>query len=676
MRKSLSTTRDYYDFSYVGTPDFCAEKNLLAYTQSRADEKSGAYIQQVIVKNIVTGDTEVITAGGSSEDNPRFSYGGDVILFLSDATGEKQLYTANLSDKKPIRRTNMRFGVENPVWSPDGSRIAFLSSCQSGEDPELLQKPLSPEEKDALKKQRAKEPVVITDYGYKTEDAMGFAKKENTHLWIIKLGSEKAIRISDGSAEHVMPVWSPDGENLLFTSNRSRPKHESIGMDLYMVSKDGGEIKRLTETMWIAFYPAKFTPIFANDGKSVIVGAMAPSLEGGVPPTRLFRVPLDGGKAVNLWPENAPCHEATCFFYNSENYGGSYENAQVSSDGKFVYFISGWHGAANIFKAALDGDPNITQVTKGEHNYKQIGKPQNGKMIVTKGDFLHTPQVYLLDEADNTEKQLTDTAAWLENKALSTPIEVCIDTLDGESEIQGWVIPPQNMKAGEKYPAVLYIHGGPTPFYGYGLTYEHQCLAGAGFAVLLCNSRGSTGYGEKHSNMSKAYDGTAMYDLLQFTEHAVKTFDFIDGKRLGVTGGSYGGYMTNWISAHTDKYKAAVTQRSISNFQIQYASSDMAGSSKAFESFKDFMLDNIKRSPVAYAEKINIPFLILHSLGDMRCPVEHAHQLFTAVKDTHPDLPVRMVLLPKSNHNLVNNGIMNLRVAHYDEMINWFKKYL
>jgi dipeptidyl aminopeptidase/acylaminoacyl peptidase len=167
-----------------------------------------------------------------------------------------------------------------------------------------------------------------------------------------------------------------------------------------------------------------------------------------------------------------------------------------------------------------------------------------------------------------------------------------------------------------------------------------------------------------------------MTDLLQFTQEAVRAFQWIDGDRLGVTGGSYGGYMTNWITGHSKRFKAAVTQRSIANQAVQYASSDMAGSSKEFASFQDFLVDAVERSPVAYAEKIDIPLLILHSLQDMRCPVEHAHQLFTAVKDTHPGLAVRMVLFPNNNHGITTGGNMYQRIRHYDEMIGWFVKYL
>ena len=272
-------------------------------------------------------------------------------------------------------------------------------------------------------------------------------------------------------------------------------------------------------------------------------------------------------------------------------------------------------------------------------------------------------------------RRLTDSNPWFAGM-LSEPRELWMDTLDGESRVQGFVFPPQGMEEGKKYPAVVYIHGGPTPFIGAALTYEHQCILGAGMGLIVMNFRGSSGYGEAHQSMTRAYDGGAMTDILQFTDLAVRECPWIDGERLGVTGGSFGGYMVNWICGHTKRFKAAVTQRSIANELIQDASSDMAGSSKDYADFSDFMMEQLKKSPVSYAEKIEIPFLILHGMNDMRCPVEHAHQLFSAVRETHPDLPVKMILFPGMTHSFPMGGPIDLRIAHYDAMIGWFKKYL
>ena len=235
-------------------------------------------------------------------------------------------------------------------------------------------------------------------------------------------------------------------------------------------------------------------------------------------------------------------------------------------------------------------------------------------------------------------------------------------------------MPPQNAEPGKKYPTVLYIHGGPHPFYTYGFTMEHQCLAAEGFGVIFCNPRGSSGYGMKHQNVKRSMDGSAYTDCLQFVDEACRRFDWIDADRIGVTGGSYGGYMTNYIATHSERFKAYVSQRSVVNDLIGYASSDMQGSSKEYKSFEEFMVNSLKSSTVSYAERVNKPFLILHGMEDLRTPVYGAHQLYTALKDLHPELPVRMVLFPHVAHDQPSDP-GQLRI-YFEELAGWFKKYL
>lgn len=657
--KRLSALEDYYKMNYIGMPDYCRCAGMAAFTVSVPKERE--YLSRIEMMDVHTGKTECVSAGGRHETMPRFSPDGKRLAFLSDVKGTHQIYVRDLSVDTCRRITDIAGGVREFAWSPDGRKFAFLAG--SGEE--------------KAKGRTEYEPIVIEDYGYKSEDAYGFADrgKDAVHLWVASSTAGRARRLTDGERDHVMPVWMPDSKSLLITSNRERPREESIGMDLYRIGVKDGKLTKLTDDCWIAYYPKAFRPVVNGDGTFAVIGALSPSLSGGMPAVRLYRLDLKSGEKRDLWPSDAPCHEATCFLYNGENCGGFGDTAAMSEDGRYLYFISGWHGRAGIYRAALYGTPHIEPVTDEDCTYRYIGKIQDGCMLTAAGDFTETAQLWIMDE-NGGRKRLTDQDAWMRERALLVPQEMWIDTLDGESRVQGFVMEPQNREPGRKYPAVLYIHGGPTPFYGFAMTYEFQLMAAAGIGVIFCNPRGSSGYGEAHASIKKAYDGTAMYDLLQFTEEAVRRFDWIDPQRLGVTGGSYGGYMTNWIAGHTKRFKAAVTQRSIASELIQYASSDMAGSSKDYRDFVDFMKDQIKNSPVAYADRIDIPFLILHSVHDMRCPVEQAHQLYVAVKDTHPDLPVRLVLFPDSNHGLTMEGPMHLRISHYHEMIEWFLKYL
>ena len=653
-----SEINDYDLMRYIGSPDHHADCGLAAY--ALASPEPDHYSMQIRMLNLGNGSEMLITAGGRKENHPRFSPDGNWLAFVSDAAGQDQIWLYEMASGSVRCLTDLPCGAGEPVWSPDGSRICFVA-----------EEPLSDGSGAA-----DSEIVIIEDFGYKSEKAMGFAQKTAAHIWVVPLNGGPACRLTDGDRDHVMPAWSPDGNWLALASNRCRARSEYIGMDLFKVPAAGGEMCRLTENLWLAWYPKPFPPMFTPDGQTIVFAALAPSLAAGMPPTHLFRIPAGGGGAVSLWPADAPCHEATCFIYNSENFGSFPGIAQISEDGRQIYFLSGWHGASNIYRANIFGDPEIRQVTSGKHSFRNLCRPQNGRMLVARGSFSATPQLEMLDPATGESVRLTDSNPWLATRTLSAADEFWLDTLDGKGRVHGFVLPPQQLAAGRSYPAILYIHGGPMPFYGFALTYEYQLLTAAGFGVLLCNPRGSGGYGEAHGDMKQAFDNTAMVDLLQFTREAAKAFPWIDENRLGVAGGSYGGYMTIWLAAHTRIFKAAAAQRSLASQLIAYASSDMAGSSIEFKDFTDFMKDAIKKSPAAYADQINIPFLILHSIKDMRCPVENAHQLYTAIKDTQPELPVRMVLFPDSNHSLTTEGPMRLRKAHYRETLDWFAKHL
>lgn len=679
MEKRRAVVEEYYRLRYAGQPDYCGGKNRLAYVIAYADQAQDCYRSEVYVKELQTGQVSRVTAGGRYENAPRLSPDGERLLFVSDATGTAQLYVAerDFGDAEIRLLTHMRYDVHDPIWSPDGRRIAFLCDCEPDMADELLTQEMTKEEKSAYEAAKKTRPVVITDYGYKADEDKGFTEVRTTHLFVADLAEGTVRKLSDGDRDHVMPAWSGDSKKLLVTSNRLRPREESIGMDLFLIDAETGEITQLSRENWIAYYPASFYPRFTPDSSKVVFGALYPDLSGNMPLTHLYRMEaVPGAAEESIWPETSPCHEATCFLYNGESMARGYEKGQISEDGRYIYFISGWQGEVNLYRAAIEGEPEIRQITSGHHYYSSMGEIQDGKMVLLKGDFTHTARIVLYDIVTGEETVLVDPNPWLEEIALEEPEEMWIDTLDGAGRVHGWVLPPMNREPGRKYPAVLYIHGGPTPFYGYGMTWEHEAMAGAGMAVIFCNPRGSSGYGSAHESNAASRDGRAMNDLLQFVKEAGSRYDFIDMDRLGVTGGSYGGYMTNWIVSHSKVFKAAVTQRSIANELIEYASADMAGSSRHFVSFEDFMVQEMAESAVSYAEEIDIPFLILHALGDMRCPVEHAHQLFTAVKDTHPELPVRMVLFPHGNHELNNHGRMSHRIRHYREMLGWFERYL
>ncbi|MFR7989759.1 MAG: S9 family peptidase [Anaerovoracaceae bacterium] len=658
MEKRLPEFEDISRFERFTGGDWCCSRGLLAYASSR----SGG----IVLKDLRSGEQRVVSVGGG-EGSPRFSPDGSRMLFLASVPKEgRQLFCMELDSEKIRQVTHLAGAVMEPIWSPQGDRILFGAPISGGALPE---------------KRHSDEAVVIEDFGYKF-DGVGFIRPENhMQLYIADVDGGSVRCLTEGQCDYLHHNWMPDGRSVICVSDKMRSKEEGIGYDLLLIDadEDFGRVRRLTEGLWLVSYPNPMRPVPTPDGKYVIAGILdiedEEKLDGSYPEVYLYRIPAAGGRAEKVFVGDETCYQCVQFPYNAGS-GWGFDKLQLSEDGKEAYFVSGWQGQCNIYRLNLEGDGHAELLSGGKQVYHGLGRVQDGKMLITRAEA-DVPEQYCIMDCRTGE--ILQTAAQsaedtLEQIELSKPEDFFFNTLDGESRVHGWVLPPQRMEKGKKYPTILYIHGGPHPFYTYGLTMEYQCFAAAGFDVVYCNPRGSSGYGKVHQNIVRSTDGSAYYDCLQFVEEAARRFPWIDTERMGVTGGSYGGYMVNYMAAHSSRFKAYITQRSVASDLISYASSDMQGSSKAYQSFEEFMVNSLKSSAVSYAEKIDRPFLILHGTEDYRTPVEGAHQLFVAIKDLHPDLPVKMVLFPHTGHD--QPQIPALQKIYYDEMIEWFRKYL
>jgi dipeptidyl aminopeptidase/acylaminoacyl peptidase len=247
-------------------------------------------------------------------------------------------------------------------------------------------------------------------------------------------------------------------------------------------------------------------------------------------------------------------------------------------------------------------------------------------------------------------------------------------------QVAGWVMTPPDFSARKKYPAVLYIHGGP--HFAYSATYFHefQHLAACGYVVFYCNPRGSTGYGEAHkAAISREWGGVDYKDIMKFTDHVLKQHPYIDSARLGVAGGSYGGYMTNWIIGHTHRFKAAVSDRCVSNFMSFFGSSDFG-----FLFHKGFGMDSkspwedrerfIEMSPISHMHKARTPTLVIHQEDDLRCPIEQGEQVYVALKLKGVD--TELLRYPQESHGMSRAGRTDRRIHRLNAISGWMDKYL
>jgi dipeptidyl aminopeptidase/acylaminoacyl peptidase len=298
-------------------------------------------------------------------------------------------------------------------------------------------------------------------------------------------------------------------------------------------------------------------------------------------------------------------------------------------------------------------------------------------MVYLSNDFQHLDDLFVSDVQGGEEKRLTHLNAKLWGDLDLAPVErVPYKSTDG-LEIDGFLVKPVGWEAGKKYPLILSVHGGPAGQYGVDWYDEFQVYAAKGWAVFFCNPRGSTGYGEKFERgIVNNWGGMDYTDVMAGLDAALKKYPWLDEKTMGVTGGSYGGFMTNWIVGHTNRFKAAVTLRSVSNFISDDGTRDGAYGHE--DDFKGFLFDNFDQywnaSPLKYARNVKTPTLVLHSDNDYRVPLEQGEQWFRALQ--HYGVTSEFVIFPRENHNLTRNGEPKHLVESMNWQLYWFEKYM
>ena len=682
----LPEFEDCRDLEQLNGGDYFPQKELVCYASNHTNG--------IVIKNLKTNESVTVTAGGTGEGGPSFSPDGDKILFVSSKKGVgRQAFVYEIKSKSITQITHVKGAVMEPQWSPDGTKVLFSvitsgasQNASNSSDASNASNAASASSSAASATQEQfvhdDDAVATENFGYKF-DGMGFIRPDtHWHLFAASADGTSETQLTDGEYDYLHAAWAPDSKKIVCVSNRFRKRQEGIGYDLLLidVDKEPGKLRKLTEGYWLVSYPNPVRPVFTPDGKSVIAVVLNPEYaddesEMGYPEGYLYRFDVCDGKATPIFIQDDNCYQCVQFPYNA-GCGRGMDKLQIDESGRYVYFVSGFKGQGNLYRLDLEGDGHAKLFWGGKQVCHGISKVRNGRIMAAAAKST-VPEFYAVLDAKTGE--LLDTAVQsaqklLDEVKLSEPEDFFFSTLDGESHVHGFVMMPHDAKKDEKYPAILYIHGGPHPFYTYGLTMEFQMLAAKGFAVLYCNPRGSSGYGWTHENYQRSIDGSAYYDLLQFVDEACRRFDMIDEQRIGVTGGSYGGYMTNYMATHAKRFKAYVTQRSISNELIMYANSDMQGKSTDYKSYEDFMVAKLKESAVSYAERVDKPILILHGMDDYRTPIEGAHQFYVAIKDLHPDLPVKMVAYPHTGHEQPTDP--RLLKHYYHEMILWFEKYL
>ena len=636
---------DVYELTWAGEPRVSPDRKTVAFTVSSIDREESSYKSSIwLVPSDGSAPARRFTAGPKADSMPRWSPDGTKLAFVSNREHEKkQIYVMPADGGEPIRLTELKEDAGELAWSPDGTRIAFSTRV-----------PDDAYEEEDEKKRR---PRRITRAQYKL-DNVGWTIDRRRHIFVVPAdGSGEPVQLTDGDFEHETPTWSADGSRIAFASNREDDWDLSPNGYLYVVDASGGEPRRLTTDESAYSHPA-----WSPDGTVI---ACYWSRGGWDHPqhSQIAVVDAESGERRVL-TEQLDRNCAPYPIIGDPLWGGD-----------FIYFAAEDGGNTPLYRVRADGSGDPEAVVGGE--FGVTGYDLAGGMGVDTRSYSNAPAELYAGDLRLTEV----TKPFTEGREL-VPAERFTAVSEDGSEVDAWLVRPAGFKEGERYPVLLNIHGGPFSQYTTKFFDENQIYAGAGYAVVFSNPRGSSGGTEAWGRAIRGPIeggpgwGTVDYqDLMAVADEALQRFDFLDGDRFFVTGGSYGGYMTSWIVSHTDRFRAACSERAVNNLYSEFGSSDIGWVMKVWTGkypFEDPEA-HLKHSPVTYADNIKTPLLIMHSENDLRCPIEQAEQLFTILRLLKRD--VEFVRFPAESHELSRSGSPAHRVMRFETLLEWFGRY-
>jgi dipeptidyl aminopeptidase/acylaminoacyl peptidase len=576
---------------------------------------------------------------GVRDGAPRFSPNGKWLAFLrTEPKGKPQLFVLPTDGGDAHALTSLPGGAGDPVWSPDSTRIAFSARVPEagryGQDEKI-----TPDKEP---------PRRITGLQYR-RDGVGFLIDRRAQVFVVDVtGEGEPQQITEGDYDSEQPAWSPDGAWLAFVSARHDTRESELNSDVFVVRPDGSELRQVTDTtLWLG------RPRFSPDGASLLTLGAFPGRDRSrwvAVQNGLYAVDVAGGTPHRLTDE--------------EQYNLVDADIVLHRDRALVLVEN--RGAVDLLAVPLDGSsPSV--VSSGRRQITGADAADD-TIVLSYKDESSFGELGVLTGSDVTKG--TDFGAAIREHAPPRPlVELTASAPDGHA-LHGFLVTPDGPGP---HPVLLMIHGGPFAQYGWALFDEAQVYAEAGYAVVYTNPRGSSGYGAAYGQWIIGDVGErSAIDLFALLDEALVRPE-LDERRVGVLGGSHGGFMTSWLIGHTDRFAAAVSERAVNAIDSFEGSSDI-GWGFARDLYGPGIDEQLRQSPLTYADKIDTPLLIIHSENDWRCPIEQAQRLYVALR--RRDADVEMLIFPGEGHELSRSGLPSHRIARFDAIIDWFGRYL
>ncbi len=668
-KKRTITAEDLYNFEIINGCEISADGKHVVFSVQRVDKKTEKKYSSIWIVSSRGGGLKQFTYGDWVDSTPKWSPDGTQIAFLSNRKDEKQsqlhIIPFDGGESRPLTDMKGNFGYFE--WSPDSKSLVAEFTKKDKEELER--------EEDEQKKKLGLVDRRITRIFYK-RNGLGFLAKERQHLWTIDVKSAKATQLTDSEVyDEWEPHWSPDGTEILFLSNRTEdPDLDPEVIDLFIIALENGDFRKIDSPLG-----EKFGASFSPDGKWIAYFGREGRGQWWKQ-NRVWVVPTDA---------STPARNLTGKYdFNIAGWTINDLNqipivpATWSNDGTLIYFHVARHGNT-LLKAVsfANEESSVTDVIDddgvvGEYKFDR----NQDNLAFFHADMKSFGQIWVKNLRTGSLRKVTHfNENLLRNIDLGSPEEVWFQGTSG-NDLQGWILKPPEFDAAKAYPSILEIHGGPIVQYGNLFMHEFYYLAAQGYVVFFCNPRGGDGYGEEHAKAIDNNWGSVDYeDVIAWTYYLAQQ-PYIDPHRMGVTGGSYGGFMTNWIIGHTDRFRAAITQRSVCNQISMWGSSDYnwlfqmeLGEKPPWED-EESVQNYWRQSPIKYIKNAKTPTLIIHSENDLRCDMEQGEQVFVALKKLGVD--TEFIRFPDEPHGLSRTGRTDRRIARLNHILRWFDKYL
>ena len=718
-QKRNITEKDLWDFVWIGDPQVSPDGSRVAFVRVTVNEKKEGYNTSIWAVSTAGGEQPHQLTKGERDSSPRWSPDGKFLAFVR--TTEKdgkpdspQLSILPMAGGDSFSFTDLPKGASNPSWSPDGKTIAFTSESnpedlakqeKKKKKEEELKKavgasspgasaaatkspsasPKSAEEETVKKAEAESEHEsdvrVITRAVYR-EDNEGYTDpKHPSHIWVIPAphNADEKVQpkeLTSGRFEEGNIVWSKDGSQIYFVSlHVDEPYYEQPQTELYSIPATGGNATKLT-TIAMDVGELALSP----DGKQLAFTASVTQPVNSYTQPDLWVVDLTANAKPRNLTEKFDFDIGNSIIGDSGSPRAGGRSPPIwSADSKSLIEIYCKQGRANLGSFDV-ANGAMTELTSGNQSVMRVRASADGSKLVCEISApTRVNDLFVLDRgaAGAPPKQLTDiNKELLAQLNLTEPEEISYKSFDGKT-IQAWLQKPPDFAPAKKYPLILNIHGGPHVAYGYTFFHEFQWMAAKGYVVLFPNPRGSTSYGQDFGNVIQYhYPGDDYKDLMAGVDEAIKR-GYIDEKKLGVTGGSGGGLLTNWVVGHTTRFAAAVAQRDIASWAHWWYTADFTlfqplwFKGPPFEQEEDFKA----RSPLTYIKEVKTPMMFILGEADHRTPpAAGGEEMFRALK--FRKIPTVMVRFPNESHELSRSGQPWHRVERLQHIMNWFDKWL